>query len=101
MHVPILAEKLISRGHTVHALVHPDGAISDETLLRAIPTQAISIGAYFNPLSSYLLIHFLRWFKPDIVLVVSERPDWRVRPSAGPADEPPVSLADAAAPAVR
>ena len=57
MHVPILAEKLISRGHTVHALVHPDGAISDETLLRAIPTQTIFIGAYFNPLSSYLLAY--------------------------------------------
>jgi len=81
MHVPLLAEKLISRGHTVHALVHPDGAISDETILRAIPTQTISIGAYFNPLSSYRLIHFLRWFKPDIVHLHLSRDLWQMVPA--------------------
>lgn len=81
MHVPILAEKLITRGHSVQVLAHPEGSILTEVKSRSIPADPISLGAYFNPRATRSLIRLIRKYKPDIVHLHLSRDLWQVVPA--------------------
>ena len=50
MHVPLLSHELLDRGHDVHIVLHPDGAISEEVSRLNIPSTSIEIGRYVDPL---------------------------------------------------
>ena len=81
MHVPILSQKLNSRGHSIFALLHPGGSIAAESRNRGVPTETRLLGAYFNPLITYQLSQYIRLIQPDIIHLHLSRDLWQVVPA--------------------
>ncbi len=81
MHVPILSKKLQSRGHEVCIISNPAGTIYGHSKDLSIPSQAIPIGAYINPYSTYKLNRFIDCFEPDIIHLHLSRDLWQTVPA--------------------
>ncbi|MBI4552402.1 MAG: glycosyltransferase family 4 protein [Candidatus Latescibacteria bacterium] len=82
MHLPILASKLVERGHTVLAVCHPDGKIVRETEARRIPTATLRLGAYLSPVTTAQLVRLIRRDRPDILHLHLSRDLWQAVPAA-------------------
>lgn len=82
MHLPILASRLLERGHAVQAVCHPDGKIVQETAARRIPTSTIRLGAYLNPVTTTQVVRLLRRERPDILHLHLSRDLWQVVPAS-------------------
>lgn len=82
MHLPILASKLQERGHAVLAVCHPDGQIGRDTSSRGIPTEAIRLGKYADPVATMQLIRILRREQPHILHLHLSRDLWQAVPAS-------------------
>lgn len=82
MHVPLLSHELLDRGHDVHIVLHPDGAISEEVSRLNIPSTSIEIGRYVDPLSTYMLHQLIKRFRPHIIHLHLSRDLWQTVPAS-------------------
>jgi glycosyltransferase involved in cell wall biosynthesis len=82
MHLPILAAKLMERGHAVHAVCHPKGVILKEAGARHIPACPLPLGAYFDPVATGRFVRLLRREQPDILHLHLSRDLWQTVPAA-------------------
>ncbi len=82
MHVPILSEKLLDRGHDVRLVLHPKGTVVREARERDIPAETIRIGGYFDPASTCALQRCIRRFLPRVIHLHLSRDLWQTVPAA-------------------
>lgn len=92
MHLPLLAEGLVKRGHEVLTVCHPQGRIVQRVRSKGLAYIPVAIDGYFSPKSTYRLSQITRRERIDVIHSHYSKDLWLLVPAARLVGKVPVIL---------